>query len=52
MKKRYAWSRSKTDDIWLGGICDSVKECVEEAKAEDYEDTDTLSRERAVAKKS
>ena len=33
MKKKYAWSRSKTDDIWLGGICDSVKECVEEAKA-------------------
>ena len=34
MKKKYAWSRNKTDDIWYGGICDSVKECVEEAKAE------------------
>lgn len=43
MKKKYAWSQSKTDDIWLGGICDSVKECVEEAKAEDYEDTDTFA---------
>ena len=39
MKKKYVWSRNKTDDIWYGGICDSIKECVEEAKSEDYEDT-------------
>ena len=43
MKKKYAWPRNKTDDIWYGGICDSVKECFEEAKAEDYEDTNAFA---------
>lgn len=43
MKQRYAWTRSITDDIWRGGICDSVKECIEEARFEDYEDTDTIA---------
>ena len=41
--KKYAWSRHKTDEIWRGGICDSVKECVEEAKAEGYTDTETFA---------
>lgn len=41
--KKYAWSRRKTDEIWRGGPCDSVKECVEEARCEDYKDTDTFA---------
>lgn len=43
MKKKFAWSRSKTDEIWRGGPCDTVKECVEEARLEDYNDTDTFA---------
>ena len=43
MKKGYAWTRKSNDDIWLGGICDSVKECIEEARYEGYEDSDTFA---------
>ena len=43
MKKRYAWTRKSNDDIWRGGICHSVKECVEEARDEGYKDTDTFA---------
>lgn len=43
MKNKYAWSRRSDDTIWHGGVCDSVKECVEEAKSEGYEDTDTFA---------
>ena len=41
--RKYAWSRRINDEIWKGGPCDSVKECVEEARLEDYEDTDTFA---------
>lgn len=34
--KRYAWSRNSDDEIWRGGPCDTIKECVEEALDEDY----------------
>ena len=43
MKKGYAWTRKSNDDIWRGGICDSVKECIEEARYEGYEDSDTFA---------
>lgn len=41
--KKYAWSRHSDDEIWHGGVCNSVKECVEEARLEDYKDTDTFA---------
>jgi hypothetical protein len=43
MKKRYAWSRHSDDEIWYGGPCDSIKECVDEALAEEYELSDTFA---------
>lgn len=43
MKERYSWSRHSDDDIWYGGPCDTIRECIEEAKAEDYQDTDTFA---------
>lgn len=43
MTKKYAWSRHSDDEIWRGGPCDSIRECVEEALAEDYEMTDTFA---------
>lgn len=43
MKKRYVWTKSSSDDLWRGGICHSVKECIEEARYEDYKDTDTFA---------
>ena len=41
--KQYAWSRRSDDELWYGGPCDSIRECVEEAQAEDYELTDTIA---------
>ena len=41
--KKYAWSRRISDEIWRGGPCNSVRECIEEAKLEDYKDTDTFA---------
>lgn len=41
--KKYAWSKRKNDEIWYGGPCDSISECVEEAKAEGYTDTETFA---------
>lgn len=43
MSKRYAWSRNIDDEIWRGGPCDSIRECVEEAQAEDYELDDKIA---------
>lgn len=40
MKKRYAWSRRSNDEIWCGGICDSINECIDEAIADE---TDTIA---------
>lgn len=48
MKRQYAWSRKSNDDIWYGGICDTVKECVEEARFDGYKDTDTFAIGYAV----
>lgn len=36
MIKKYAWSRNSDDEIWRGGPCDTIKECVEEALDEGY----------------
>jgi hypothetical protein len=41
--KQYAWSRHSDDEIWYGGPCNSIKECVEEAQDEDYELDDTFA---------
>lgn len=41
--KQYAWSRRKDDELWYGGPCDSIRECVEEAQGEDYEMDDTFA---------
>lgn len=43
MKYKYAWSKNKDDEIWRGGPCETLKECVEEALAEDFDMTDTFS---------
>jgi hypothetical protein len=41
--KQYAWSRKSDDEIWYGGPCNSIKECVEEAQDEDYSLDDTFA---------
>lgn len=41
--KQYAWSRRSDDEVWYGGPCDSIRECVEEAQDEDYEMDDTIA---------
>lgn len=41
--KQYAWSRRSDDELWYGGPCDSIRECVEEAQGEDYEMNDTIA---------
>lgn len=43
MDKKYAWSRNIGDEIWRGGPCDSIDECVKEAIAEGYEDGDKIA---------
>lgn len=42
MNKKYTWSRHVNDEIWYGGPCDTVKECVDEARYSGYCDTDTF----------
>ena len=34
---RYAWSLRPDDDIWHGGPCASIEECIQEALFEGYE---------------
>jgi hypothetical protein len=43
MAEKYAWSRRSDDEIWYGGPCDSIRECVEEAQGEDFEMDDTIA---------
>ena len=40
---KIAWSKRIDDDIWRGGPCDSVLECVKEAEKEDYKESDTIA---------
>ena len=41
--KQYAWSRHSDDEIWYGGPCDSIRECVREASDEGYYESDTIA---------
>ena len=41
--KQYAWSRHSDDEIWYGGPCDSIRECVKEASDEGYSSEDTIA---------
>jgi hypothetical protein len=43
MAEKYAWSRRSDDEIWRGGPCATIRECVEEALAEGYQLTDTFA---------
>jgi hypothetical protein len=43
MAEKYAWSRQSDDEIWQGGPCETVKECVEEAIADGYDLSDTFA---------
>jgi len=43
MKQKYAWSRCGDDEIWHGGPCDTIKECVDEALAEGYSMEDSFA---------
>lgn len=43
-KKEYAWTDNPSDDIWRGGPCDSIEECIKEAIAlGDYKAGDTIA---------
>lgn len=41
--KQYAWSRHSDDEIWYGGPCDSIRECVKEASDEGYSSDETIA---------
>lgn len=43
MAKRYSWSRNSDDEIWRGGPCDSIRECVKEASDEGYRPDETIA---------
>lgn len=43
MSEKYAWSRRSDDDIWHGGPCETIRECVEEAIDDGYTLTDTFA---------
>ena len=43
MSQRYAWTHKTTDDIWQGGLCDSIEECIEEALLCGYEVGQTIA---------
>ena len=42
-KEKYAWTLHMDDDIWRGGPCDSIDECVKEAILEGYKNGDSIS---------
>ena len=48
MKKQYVWTRSVRDDIWRGGLCTNIKNCIVEAKSEGYQDSDTIALGYAI----
>lgn len=43
MANKYAWSRNSDDEIWRGGPCDTIRECVDEAIDEGFEMDDTFA---------
>ena len=42
-KGKYAWSKDQYDEIWRGGPCDTIAECVKEAIDEGYTNGDTIA---------
>lgn len=42
-KDKYAWTLRMDDEIWRGGPCDSIDECVKEAILEGYKNGDSIS---------
>ena len=42
-KQRYAWTEKIDNEIWSGGPCDSIEECIAEAVSEGYEDGDRIA---------
>lgn len=43
MNKQYAWTDNIDNEIWRGGPCDSIKDCIAEAISEGYEDGDKIA---------
>ena len=43
MMKRYAWTTNINDEVWHGGPCDSISECVREASDEGYYEDETIA---------
>ena len=41
--KQYAWSGSSDSEIWYGGPCNTIQECVREATDEGYEADDNIA---------
>lgn len=41
--KQYAWTRRSDDELWYGGPCNSIRECVEEAQYEGFDLDDTIA---------
>lgn len=43
MDNKIAWTDKISNDIWHGGPCDTIAECIEEAKNEGYNDEDLIA---------
>ena len=43
MNKQYAWTDNIENEIWRGGPCDSIKDCIAEAISEGYADGDKIA---------
>lgn len=43
MVKKYTWSKKSDDEVWRGGPCDSIRECVKEAVDEGYGVDETIA---------
>ena len=41
--KQYAWSRHSDDELWYGGPCDSIRDCVKEASDEGFNPDDNIA---------
>ena len=41
--KRYAWTSNINNEVWYGGPCDSISECVGEASDEGYYEDETIA---------
>ena len=43
MKEEIAWSYSMSDEIWQGGPCDNIIDCITEAEFNSMTDSDTIA---------